>query len=125
LLNRVLSADFWTSISYENAQMLGTEFAPLMRYKLPKPRLTIKLDIDDIIQEREIIEFGPMPSHEYVKTYIQKVEERIKQLADKHPTIQKIKHNEVLTETDLVNLESTLNSPELYITEEVLQRAPL
>lgn len=123
LLNRVLRADFWTGISYEDAQMLGREFAPLMRYKLPEPRPTIKLDIDDWVKEREIIEFGPLPSHEYVKTYIQKIEERIKQLADKHPTILKIKHNEVLTEEDLVNLELTLNSPELYITEEVLQKA--
>lgn len=123
LLNRVLCAEFWTASSYEDVQMLGREFGPLMRYKLPEPRPTVKLDIDDVIQEREIIEFGPLPSHEYVKTYIERVEERIKQLAERHPTIIKIKRDEVLTEEDLVNLELTLNSPELYITEEVLQKA--
>ena len=123
LLNRVLRADFWACISYEDAQMLGREFTPLMRYKLPEPRIIIRLDIDDVIQEREVVEFGPLPSQEYVKTYIHRVEARIRQMADKHPTILKIKRNEVLTEEDLVDLELTLNSPELYITEEVLQRA--
>jgi len=122
LLSRVFIADFWTDISYEDAQMLGREFAPLMRYKLPEPRPTIKLDIDDVIQEKEIIEYGLLPSHEYVTTYVQKVEERIRQMADKHPTILKIKRDEVLTEEDLNNLELTLNSPELYITEEILQK---
>ena len=35
----------------------------------------------------------------------------------------KIKKDEVLTEEDLNNLETTLNGPDLYITEEVLQKA--
>jgi type I restriction enzyme R subunit len=123
LLNRVSRIEFWQHITYEDAQMLAQEFTPLMKYKLPEPRPTIILDIDDIIQQREVIEFGPLPSQEHVKTYIEKVEQKIKQLADKHPTIQKIRNNQVLTEEDLNNLEKTLNSPELYITEEVLQKA--
>jgi len=123
LLNKVILADFWENISYEDAQMIGKEFTPLMRYKLSEPRPTITLNIDDVIQETGIIEFGPLPSYENVKTYVQKVEERIKQLADKDPTIQKIKKDEVLTEYDLMNLEWTLNGPELYVTEEVLQKA--
>jgi len=123
LLNKVLNPTFWEHINYEDAQMLGREFTPLMRYRLPEPRPTIILDIDDMIQESQIIEYGPLPLQEYVKTYIEKVEQRIKEIAEKHPTILKIRKNEVLTEEDLRNLERTLNSPELYITEEVLQKA--
>jgi type I restriction enzyme R subunit len=102
---------------------MGQEFAPLMKFKLPEPRTTITLDIDDVIQETGVIEFGPLPSQEYVKTYLEKVEQKIKLLAEKHPTILKIKKDEVLTEEDLKNLETTLNGPDLYITEEVLQKA--
>jgi len=57
-----------------------------------------------------------------VKVYKEKVEDRIKRLADEHPAILKIKNNEMLTESDLRDLELTLNNPELYITEDVLQK---
>ncbi len=57
-----------------------------------------------------------------VKVYKEKVEDRIKRLADEHPAIMKIKNNEMLTESDLRDLELTLNNPELYITEDVLQK---
>jgi type I restriction enzyme, R subunit len=123
LLNQVLKPEFWERITYEDGQMLGEEFGPLMKFKLPEPRPTITLDIDDVIQETGTIEFGPLPSQMFVKTYLEKIEQRIKELADKHPTIQKIKTNEVITEEDLKKLETTLNGPDLYITEETLQKA--
>ncbi|MGE5555258.1 MAG: DEAD/DEAH box helicase family protein [Methanocella sp.] len=123
LLNQVLNNSFWDRITYEDAQMIGEEFAPLMKYRDENPRTVITLDIDDVIQESGIIEFGPLPSQENVNTYLQKVQKRITELAENHPTILKIKNNEVLTEEDLKNLENTLNGPDLYITEEVLQKA--
>jgi len=123
-LDKVLSKSFWTSPTYQDAQTLMAEFGPLMKYKTPEPRPTIVLDIDDIVERREIIEYGPMtePKADYMKDYRQKVEEKIKKLAEEHPTIKKIKRDEVLTEQDLHNLEKTLNSPELYVTEENLQK---
>jgi type I restriction enzyme R subunit len=124
LISRVQKASFWREVTYEDAQMLLHELAPLMKYKRTEPRPAIVLDIDDVIQEREYVDYGPVttPKSMLAKTYMEKVEKRIKTLAERHPTIQKIKRNEVLTERDLVELEKTLNSPELYVTEELLQR---
>ncbi len=99
------------------------ELTPLMKYKRPEPRPVITLDIDDFVQERRIIEVGPDATQEYAENYLEKVEKKIKQLAQEHPTLKKIKNDQVLTEEDLKKLEETLNSPELYITEEVLQNA--
>lgn len=125
LLDKAVSKSFWKSIGYEDAQMLLNEFGPLMRYKRPEPRPAIVLDIDDMIQQREQIEYGPMPSikTDYIEDYLAKVERKIKKIAEEHPTINKIRRDEVITEEDLRNLEKTLNSPELFITEEVLQKA--
>ncbi len=123
LLDKVLRSKFWDSVTFEDAEMLLREFTPLMKYKEAEPRPTIILDIDDMVQKREFIEYGPIPAEEYVSAYVDKVERRIKELAEQHPTIEKIKRDEVLTEEDLRNLEKTLNSPELYITEETLQKA--
>jgi type I restriction enzyme R subunit len=123
MLSEVLKPSFWDNITYEDAQMIGHEFAPLMKYKLDEPRPVIILDIDDVVQETGTIEFGPVPSQENVKVYLERVQKRITELAENHPTILKIRRNEVLTEDDLKNLEATLNGPDLYITEEVLQKA--
>lgn len=119
---KVLSNMFWENVSFEDSQMLISEFAGLMKYMAPEPRKIIVLDMDDMIQQRKLIEFGPDAKQEYVKVYKEKVEDRIKRLADEHPAIIKIKRDEILTESDLHALEETLNDPELYITEDVLQK---
>ena len=123
LLDKVLSKEFWKTISYEDSQMLIKEFSPLMPYRRAEPRQIIILDIDDIVQQRKLIEYGFEPKQEYVDVYIEKVEKKIKELAKSNPTIKKIEEDKPLTEKDLEQLEKTLNSPELFVTEEVLQKA--
>ena len=123
LLDKVLSKDFWKSISYGDSQMLIREFSPLMPYKRAEPRPIILLDIDDIVQQRKIIEYGLEPKQEYVDVYVERVEKKIKELAKSDLTLQKIEQDKPLTEKDLEKLENTLNCPELFITEEVLQKA--
>jgi type I restriction enzyme R subunit len=125
LINSVQKPSFWKGLTYDDAQLLLRELTPLMKYKRSEPRTTIVLDIDDMIQEREYVDYGPAgaPKSILAKTYIDKVERRIKDLARTHPTIKKILKNETITERDLEELEKTLNSPELYVTEETLQKA--
>ena len=120
-IDKVTNINFWKNIKFNDATKILEELEPLMIFKRPEPVPKMVLDIDDVVQERKLIEFGPEPSQEYVEVYKNKVEKRIKDLAEKNRTIKKIKNNEILTEEDLENLEKTLNSPELYITEEVLQ----
>lgn len=120
-IDKVTSPSFWKNIRFEDTIRILNEIEPLMIFKRPEPVPKIILDINDVVQQRKLIEFGPEPSQEYVEVYKNKVEKRIENLAEKNRTIKKIKNNEILTEKDLVELEKTLNSPELYITEEVLQ----
>lgn len=124
LLDRILSKSFWISVSYEDIQLLLTEFAPLMKYKTTEPKPKISLDIGDVVKQRKLIEFGPLtsPKQEYIEKYKEKVENHIKKLAENDSTIRKIKHDEILTESDLINLEKKLNSPQLFITEDNLKK---
>jgi type I restriction enzyme R subunit len=124
LIEAVQTPSFWKEVSYDDAQALLRELTPLMKYKRTEPRPTIVLDIEDIIQEGGYIDFGPVtePKSMLAKAYMEKVEKRIKDLAEKHPTIQKILKDETLNERDLEELEKTLNSPDLYVTEETLQK---
>ncbi len=123
LLDKVRSKKFWKDLAYEDTLMLLDEFADLMRYKRKEPRRPIELDIDDVVEQRKLIEFGPAGEEAYVDEYKEKVEKKIKNLAKTDATIKKIEGDKVLTERDLKKLEETLNSPKLYITEEVLQKA--
>jgi type I restriction enzyme, R subunit len=122
LIDKILTKEFWEKITYEDTETIIQEIAPLMRYKQSEPRPQIILDIDDLVQERKTIEFGPEQKSEYIDDYKSKVEKKIKQLANDHPTIKKIKENKQITEKDLKKLEQTLNSPDLFITEENLQK---
>ncbi len=122
LLEKVLSKEFWKNVSYDDSLMLIKEFASLMVYKRAEPRQIIVLDMDDLVQQRKLIEYGIEPQQEYVDIYRKKVEKRIKELAENDPTIKKIQEDKMITENDLHKLEKTLNSPELFITEENLQK---
>jgi type I restriction enzyme R subunit len=123
-LDKALTASFWQYPSYEDIQTLLETFAPLMKFKRPEPIPMVILDIDDIMEKREIIQYGlpTSPKTAYIQDYRQKVEEKIKKLAAGHPTITKIERGDAITEEDLKQLEATLNSSDLFITEEILQK---
>lgn len=121
LLDKATSKKFWREVTFDDCQMMLNEFSDLMRYKTDEPRNPIILDMDDMIKERKLIQFGP-DKEEYIQVYKEKVESRVKELVQKHPTMKKITSDEVITEKDLAELEKTLNSPELFITEDVLKK---
>lgn len=123
-LDHVLDRSFWQNLSYDSAQMLLETFGPLMKYKRSEAMTPIVLDIDDVMETVTKIEYGPTlsPKTAYVQDYRDMVERRIRNLAAGHPTIVKIERGDLITEEDLQKLEQTLNSPDLYVTEEILQK---
>jgi type I restriction enzyme R subunit len=122
LLREARRNEYWDKITYEDAQRLITEFGPFIKYKTKEPRQQIIVDLEDVVVERTIIQFGPDAKEAHVESYKESVERRIKDLAKEHPTIRKIKLNEKLTDEDIEKLEDTLNSPELYFTSDVLKQ---
>jgi type I restriction enzyme R subunit len=122
LLDDALSGKFWKDITFDDTRFLLDEFAELMKFKRDEPKEPIIVDIDDIVEQRKVIEFGPNAMQEHVRVYREKVEEWIKKLAKKHPTVQKIRKDQRITESDIRELEETLNSPDLYFTEDVLRQ---
>ena len=121
LIDTVTGKDFWSKAGVDELFMIRDELTSVMQYKQPEPTPQIVINIDDVVQERKI-EYGPDLKEEYIETYQTKVEKRIKELAESQPVVKKLKTDEVLTETDLEQLEKALNSPDLYITEENLKK---
>ncbi len=122
LLDKVLTKEYWDEISYTDISILEKEFAPLMPYKRKEPRAMIVLDIDDVVQQRKLIEFAPDGKEEYVDVYKRQVEEKIYGLANSDPTVMKIKEGTPIYGEDIEKLEENLNSADLYINEKNLQK---
>ena len=108
LMDNVLSRSFWETVSFEDVQLLLSDLAPLMPYMAKEPRETIVIDMSDIIAERKEWQISDGKDPSYVEAYRREVEARIKELAETHPAVRKIKNNEPLTEYDLEQLEETL-----------------
>jgi len=121
LLNKVRKKSFWENITFNDTQMLIKEFGSLMKYRVPEKREQIVVDLHDAVAQRKIIEFASDKKEEYVNSFKKKVEMKIKELVNSHPTIQKIIRKEKITENDLLNLEETLNKMGLNFSEDLLQ----
>lgn len=120
---KAASDAFWGNLSVDNIREAKQKLSPIMKYKRKDGRKIIKFDLDDQVIERKWIEFGINGEGEYVHIYKEKVEKRIKELADKEQAIVKIRDDQPINDQDLESLEITLNSPELYITEDKLREA--
>ncbi len=120
---KTASDAFWGNLSVEKIRETKKRLAPIMKYKRKEGQKLIEFDLDDAVIERKWIEFGPNGEGDYVHIYKEKVEKRVKELAEKESAIIKIKNDEPINDEDIESLEKTLNSPELYITEDKLREA--
>ncbi|QLC50208.1 DEAD/DEAH box helicase family protein [Methanolobus zinderi] len=120
-IDEILSHAFWNEVSYEDAKRMVDEIAPLMPYMSREPRDTIVIDMSDKIAERKQWVINEDEA-EYVTTYRENVENWIKELAETHPVVHKIKNDEIITESDLQQLEDTLFNSELTLNESRLKQ---
>jgi type I restriction enzyme R subunit len=123
MIFKAASDAFWSALSVENIRKTKAKLSPLMKYKRKEGQNIIEFDLDDQVIERKWIEFGPNGEGDYVHVYKEKVEKRVRELADKESAIVKIRSDQPVNDEDLESLEMTLNSPELYITEDKLREA--
>lgn len=121
LLDRVLSNSFWDAVTFEDMQTLIYEVAPLMRYMQKEPTTTIVIDMGDIIKQRRLWEWlGDEPA--YSLAFKEKVEKKIRELAESDPVVRKIRRGVPVSDDELRALENAL--AELGITEERLETGP-
>lgn len=123
MIDNVLSKKFWESVQFSDAMAIQEHLVEIMGYVRSEPVPRIVLDIDDLVQKRKAIEYGCTPvRQEYVDVYREEVEKRVRQLALDNKAIKKLQTNQPLTEVDMNDLEMKLNSPELFVTEDVLKK---
>jgi type I restriction enzyme R subunit len=124
VINNVLNAKFWQDIQDDDFDKIADKLAPLMKFRtVKKPgEGPMSLDIKDIIQTKEMVEFGPQNEAVSISQYREMVEEKIKAMIDKHPILQKIKKGESINDTDIAELAQQLNEEDPHITESLLKK---
>jgi type I restriction enzyme R subunit len=117
------SNGFWTHLDYGRIMQLQATCAPLMRYRQRQRTEMVSLDLPDQIARRHWVIYGPSGEGAFADTYREQVEAAIRTMARDHPTLQKMRRGETLSEADALALADTLNRPDLFITEDALRRA--
>lgn len=114
---------FWATITDSKLDELATRLAPLMKYRAP---VTIteftKLDLKDIVVDKDFVEFGPEQEAISIAKYRELVEEKINALTTENPILQKLKNGLDITQEEAKILAEDLHNEQPYITEELLRR---
>lgn len=121
-LHWMMSDAFWGALTYARVMELQTTFAPLMRYRQGRSRALITLHLPDTIASRRWIIYGPGGEGAFADSYREQVEAHVRTLADTHPTLIKLRQGEPLSDADTHALARSLNRPDLFVSEAVLQQ---
>jgi type I restriction enzyme, R subunit len=126
-IDALLGREFWIKPTLAQIDETKEALAPVMKYRRDRPSLVIELGLDDIIDSRRWIILRKGSEKVYVEEYRKRVEAKIEQIADAHPTIKKLREGLTVGMEDLVRLEETLEAElgtdELSLDDENMLKA--
>ena len=84
------------------------DLANQMRNRREKPNAFLELDLKDTIASSGYITLGEGGEQVYVQAYRERVERKVMEIVENHPTIAALRNGEAVTDLQLVALERTL-----------------
>jgi len=123
-INQVLSNKYWAIIKDAEFDTLAEKLAPLMRYidKRTTGGEMDQLNLEDIVTTKEFVEFGPQHESVSISRYRKMVEEKIAEMLDRNPILQKIKNGTEVSSEEAEQLAAELHLEDPHITEALLQK---
>ena len=95
---------------------------PLMKFRGPRGKREILLtDLQDLLIQKDYIEFGPKHERLTTNQYRLKVEDFIKELVKTNPALQKLSAGQDLIEEEIMELAKILEEHYPNITEYILR----
>jgi type I restriction enzyme R subunit len=123
LIKQSQTEHYWSTISEAKFDELIENLAPLMKYiELVMPLGPAKFNLKDILTTKEYIEFGPQHEALSVGRYRELVEQKIQELTNSNPLLQKLKHGESLSDIEAEQLAEQLHNEHPHITLDLLRR---
>jgi type I restriction enzyme R subunit len=123
LIIKAIEHKFWNNATEDELDILIQKLAPLMKYReVLTTKQTTRFDLQDIIKEKEFVEFGADRESVSISKYKEMVEEKIHELLKENPILQKLKNGETITHEEIEELADTLHKEDPYITIDLLRR---
>jgi len=115
---------FWNNINEEKFNILIDKLSPLARYidardKTSGPSM---FNFEDELLTKEMVEFGPQNEAVSITRYKEMVEEKIKELMQSNPILQKIVNGETISQEEVEALAEELHQENPHITIGLLRR---
>jgi sialic acid synthase SpsE len=119
-----LANNFWSTVLDEGFDELAEILSPLIKYREQKGPLDgpSNLNLQDVIQTKEMVEFGPKNEAVSISKYREMVEAKIAELIEKNPILQMIKSGEQVTKEEAEQLAEELHEEDPHITEQLLRK---
>jgi len=123
-IKEVLKPSFWSSATDIQLDGMSEELAPLMQYRELNPDGNEQsyLNLKDKIHSKEFVEFGASNESVSISKYKEMVEEKIAQLLEQNPILQKLKNNQEVSDEDIKDLANLLKEESPNITIDLLRR---
>lgn len=115
---------FWDSINEDKYDTLIEKLAPLMKFieSAAVPLSPTKFNLEDIITQREFVEFGPQHESVSISRYKELFEEKINELTETNPLLKRIKAGKTISEEEAQQLAEELHEEHPNITVDLLRR---
>lgn len=115
---------FWNNIKENDFNNLIDKLSPLARYIDTRDTNLgpSKFNFEDELFTKEMVEFGPQNEAVSITRYREMVEEKIRELTESNPILQKIINGNPITEDEVELLAKELHEENPHITIGLLQR---
>jgi len=123
IIRQAQTNSYWAKATDDTFDVLGEKLSALMKYRdggiqTPGPA---QFDFADLLNKKEMVEFGPEHSAVSVSQYRKMVEKLIMELTETNPILQKIKEGIEVSEAEAEELANMLHDEYPHITEDLLK----
>jgi type I restriction enzyme R subunit len=123
VIKECLKPSFWENATDEQFDGIVLELSSLMKYReLITADEQTKLNLKDIIKEKEFVEFGAAFESVSISKYKEMVEKKISELLKENEILQKLKDEKNISEEEAQKLAKLLEDESPHITIDLLRR---
>lgn len=123
LIRQAQTNHYWATITEAKFDELIQKLSPLMKFREAViPLAPAKFNLEDIVAEKEFVEFGPQHEALSVAKYRELVEQKINELVSGSPILQKLKQGNEITAEEAEQLAEELHNEHPHITIELLRK---
>ena len=123
LIRAAQTRHFWTQATEESFDELIEKLSPLMKFREQESGgdAQVHLNLVDLLQHKEMVEFGPQHEAVSITRYREMVETLITELTKQNPILSKIKEGIKISPEEATELAELLHEEHPNITEELLR----